>query len=99
VAHTPDGKTLHLREVGAVDPIPYNNGFLSSEPGWATLNKAEKLIAIRCAGGTVLGLTKVKPEGKPDRWATEFWHGLRGVKNHAKQVFFGYIPKQSWPHT
>lgn len=41
---------------------------------------------IRCAGGSVLGVTKVKPEGKADRPAGEFWNGVRapsvdGVKH------------------
>lgn len=42
-----------------------------------------------------MGVMKVKPEGKPDRWANEFWNGLKGVKSHAKQIFFGNVPKQS----
>jgi len=95
VAHTPDGKPIHLRDIRVVDPAPFNRGSLSPDPGWGTLNKVGGLIAVRCAEGTVLGVAKVKPEGKPDRWANQFWHGLRGVKGHAKQVFFGGIPKQS----
>ena len=94
MAHTPNGKLLQLREVKVIDSSPFNSGSLRPEPGWATLDTSGKVIAIRCAGGTVLGVMKVKPEGKPDRWANEFWNGLKEVKSHAKQIFFGNVPKQ-----
>ncbi|KIM46735.1 hypothetical protein M413DRAFT_440317 [Hebeloma cylindrosporum] len=92
VAHTPEGKPLHLCKMRVVDPTIFKPESLRPEPGWATLDTSGKILSIRCAEGTVLGVTKVKPEGKPFRYAQEFWHGLKGVKSHAKQIYFGNLP-------
>ena len=94
MALSPDGKPLQLRQIKVVHPTLFALS-LRPEPGWATLDPSGKVIAIRCAEGTVLGVVKVKPEGKSDRWANEFWNGLKGVKSRAKQIFFGDIPEQS----
>ena len=62
---------------------------MPSRPGTAVFSKPNKTLVVRCAAGTALGVTKVKPEGKPDRDADEFWRGLRAVKQGAKHVVFG----------
>ncbi|PPQ96909.1 hypothetical protein CVT26_005895 [Gymnopilus dilepis] len=87
--HAPDGKLLQLR---SFVPKPMEHPELDnmpSRPGTAVFYKPNKTLVVRCAAGTALGVTKVKPEGKPDRDADEFWRGLRAVKQGAKHVVFG----------
>ncbi|KAF8955349.1 formyl transferase [Flammula alnicola] len=92
--YTPDGKPLHLCELNIVNSTNLEPESLSTDPGWATFTKTNGMLLVRCAGDSVLGVTKVKPWGKPDRFAGEFWNGLRDVKKGAaKQVFFG-LPKK-----
>ncbi|KAF8885387.1 formyl transferase [Gymnopilus junonius] len=87
--YTPDGKPLQLRQFAPINLESSALVNLSSRPGETVLSKSDKMLLIRCAADTVLGVTKVKPEGKPDRNAGEFWRGLRAVKEGAKQVVFG----------
>ncbi|KAF5311162.1 hypothetical protein D9619_007829 [Psilocybe cf. subviscida] len=82
--YTPNGKPLHLNDMVVVSPQEAQR--LSPTPGQSTFSKAADMLLIRCAGGSVLGVTKVKPEGKADRPAGEFWNGVRapsvdGVKH------------------
>lgn len=65
---------------------PQDAQLLSPTPGQSAFSKEAGMLLIRCAGGSVLGVTKVKPEGKADRPAGEFWNGVRaplvdGVKH------------------
>ncbi|KAF9559460.1 Formyltransferase [Agrocybe pediades] len=84
---SPDGKPLHLRELTVLDPSLPSAAALPQEPGSVTLTN--KVLTIRCADSTVLGVSVVKPEGKSDRNAHEFWNGLRAVKQGEKFVEFG----------
>lgn len=64
---------------------------LPPAPGSAIYSKANQMILIRCKDQSILGVTVVKPEGKGDRAAFEFWTGLRAVKEGSKEVLFGKV--------
>ncbi|KAH9478337.1 Methionyl-tRNA formyltransferase [Psilocybe cubensis] len=89
---TPDDKILKLRQIVVPNAGQLADTQLSSTPGHAVYSKSNKMILIRCKDQTVLGVTTVRPEGKADREAFEFWTGLRSVKNGSAEAVFGKVP-------
>ncbi|KAJ2927014.1 hypothetical protein H1R20_g10096, partial [Candolleomyces eurysporus] len=49
----------------------------ASNPG----NASEKALFIRCLGGSILSVRRIKPEGKPVLDAQAFWNGVRKYKD------------------
>ena len=54
--------------------------------------KKKAMLVVRCGDGSLLGVTLVRPEGKADRKAHEFWNAVLQdghIKGPVKQIFFG----------
>jgi hypothetical protein len=66
---------------------------LPIQPGWAAFFRKKRILVVRCAGGTMLGVMNVRPEARKDWKAHEFWNVLTQEKGPTKQVYFGEVPK------
>jgi len=51
---------------------------LPTTPGAACLHQTHGLL-IRCKGGTVVEVTKLKQEGKRETGAKDWWNGVKGM--------------------
>jgi len=67
---------------------------LPLQPGAALFNKSSNSLIVRCAGGSVLNVGHVKPEGKRLMAAKDWWNGLRDVQDGGGFVVLGTTTNQ-----
>ncbi|KJA25516.1 hypothetical protein HYPSUDRAFT_134506 [Hypholoma sublateritium FD-334 SS-4] len=90
--HTPDDRSLHLYALSVLDGAQLSNQALPDAPARMVFSKKHRLLIVRCAGDTLLGVGRVKSDGKKEIGAQEWWNGAQGtfcVGEGKKEVCLG----------
>lgn len=77
--HTPDGKPLHLHALSVLNGAQLFNRTLPDAAGCVVFSKKHGLLIVRCARDTLLGVGRVKSDGKKEMGAQEWWNGAQGT--------------------
>ncbi|KAF8805203.1 Formyltransferase [Phlegmacium glaucopus] len=82
--HLPTSQCLQLHDLTTTTATSANLPF---QPGAAMFNKSTDSLVVRCAEGSLLNVSQVKPEGKRLMTAKDWWNGLRDVEEGG-----GFVP-------
>lgn len=90
--YTPDRKPLRINALSIFPGAEFLAIAPPTSPGQVVFSKKHELLIAGCADGTLLGVARVKPEGKAEMTARGWWNGAHGTfraKEGAKEVSLG----------
>ena len=85
-------RSIKLQDCSVFEPSALRQGFVLPEtPGAARFDATTKTMLVRCAGGTVLSVSKLKMQSRPLLLAKDWWNGTKEWREEDGSILLTHL--------